>query len=49
MSSTVAVKRKNMKHYSVGSIIWIIVEYASLIFFRILCNHSDCFLYHNGI
>lgn len=33
MSSTVAVKRKNMKHYSVGSIIWIIVEYASLIFF----------------
>lgn len=34
MSSTAAaVKRKNMKHYSVGSIIWIIVEYASLIFF----------------
>lgn len=32
MSSTAAVKRKNMKHYSVGSIIWIIVEYASLIF-----------------
>ena len=26
MSSTAAVKRKNMKHYSVGSIIWIIVE-----------------------
>ena len=33
MSSTAAVKRKKMKHYSVGSIIWIIVEYASLIFF----------------
>lgn len=33
MSNTAVVKRKKAKHYSVGSIIWIIVEYASLIFF----------------
>ena len=30
MSSTVAVKRKNMKHYSVGSIIWIIFCSSSI-------------------
>ena len=33
MSNTAVVKRKKAKHYSVGSIIWTIVEYASLIFF----------------
>ena len=33
MSSTAVAKRKKAKHYSVGSIIWSIVEYASLIFF----------------
>ena len=43
MSSTAAVKRKKMKHYSVGSIIWIIVE-RSIIFFRKTVWAQMCFL-----
>lgn len=33
MSSATVAKSKRMKHYSLGTIIWTIIEYASLIFF----------------